>query len=70
MMDDQAEVEGYEEFNKNYEPKEEEKEDILDEVKDVDKWNKWVDAPEKEAIKEAKKKKIKIKIKSMLIHQK
>ena len=49
---DPAEVEGYEEFNKNYEPKEEEKEDILDEVKDVDKWNQWVDAAEKEAIKE------------------
>ena len=49
---DPAEVEGYEEFNKNYEPKEEEKEDILDEVKDVDKWNQWLDAAEKEAIKE------------------
>ena len=31
---------------------EEEKENILDEVKDVDKWNQWVDAAEKEAIKE------------------
>ena len=49
---DPAEVEGYEEFNKNYEPKEEEQEDILEEVKDVDKWNNWVDAAEKEAIKE------------------
>ena len=54
---DPAEVEGYEEFNKNYEPKEEEKEDILDEVKDVDKWNQWVDAAEKEAIKEDQKEK-------------
>ena len=58
---DPAEVEGYEEFNKNYEPKEEKKEDILDEVKDVDKWNQWVDAAEKEAIKEDQKEKDKDK---------
>lgn len=58
---DPAEVEGYEEFNKNYEPKEEEKEDILDEVKDVDKWNQWVDAAEKEAIKEDQEEKDKDK---------
>ena len=58
---DPAEVEGYEEFNKNYEPKEEEKEDILDEVKDVDKWNQWVDAAEKEAIKEDQEEKEKDK---------
>ena len=50
---DPAEVEGYEEFNKKYEPeKQKEDTDILDEVKDVDKWNQWVDAAEKEAIKE------------------